>query len=426
MPDLVDRLLPRLRAHALPGLEPGEGFVLPDYTGGSLLNLTASICALLGAPLPGVPLLAPDLLPPSASRYRRIVLLVVDGLGLDFFQRYLAQQRSVWEQRLPRAALAPLTSLAPSTTATVLTSLWTGAGPLQHGILGYEVWLREFGVVANMISQSPASASGEVSGLNRFGFIPEQFMPATPLGVHLARHGADAHAFLPIGLARSGLSSMHLGNARLYPYRSFSDLWISLAELLSRQPPGPQFIYAYWPELDTLSHAFGPRDERVMAEFSLFSRAAEQLFFDRLGDRGLEDTLFLLTADHGAVETSPAPERELRSHPRLAEMLHIQPTGETRLVYLYPRPGKADAVRKYFEQAWPGDFALLPSAEAIRSGLFGPGEPSPLVASRVGDLVAAARGQAYLWWQNKENRLLGRHGGLSAEEMLVPLYALPG
>jgi hypothetical protein len=28
-----------------------------------------------------------------------------------------------------------------------------------------------------------------------------------------------------------------------------------------------------------------------------------------------------------------------------------------------------------------------------------------------------------MWWANKENPLIGRHGGLSSEEMLVPLLA---
>jgi hypothetical protein len=40
-----------------------------------------------------------------------------------------------------------------------------------------------------------------------------------------------------------------------------------------------------------------------------------------------------------------------------------------------------------------------------------------------GNLIAAAKGNAYWWWADKENPLIGRHGGLSEEEMLVPFLA---
>jgi hypothetical protein len=34
-----------------------------------------------------------------------------------------------------------------------------------------------------------------------------------------------------------------------------------------------------------------------------------------------------------------------------------------------------------------------------------------------------SQGSAYLWWAPKENVLIGRHGGVSPEEMLVPFLA---
>ena len=56
--------------------------------------------------------------------------------------------------------------------------------------------------------------------------------------------------------------------------------------------------------------------------------------------------------------------------------------------------------------------------------LFGPGTPHPRLSDRLGDLIVAAHDDAYLWWAEKENPLVGRHGGLSAEEMIVPLLSV--
>jgi hypothetical protein len=426
MPDLTPALLPRLLSHRLPGLDLGGNYVYPHYSGYSLLNLTASICQALDAPLPGAIPLAADALPASGKTFRKVVLLVVDGLGLEAFRQHLGSSGSVWAELLPQAAFAPLTSLAPSTTSAVLTTLWTGASPLQHGVIGYEVWLREYGIVANMIVHAAATASGEVGSLKRSGFVPETFLPVPQLGAHLAGQGVDVHAWMPAALARSGLSTMQMSQAHIYPYRTLSDLWISLADRLAKPTGERLYAYAYWPDLDTLSHVFGPQDERFSADLELFSHAARRYFFDRLGPDGLKDTLFLLTADHGQISTTPQPQYDLRNHPRLAEMLHLQPTGETRLAYLYPRPGSEGEVQEYMEQAWPGEFDFVPTRQAVAAGLFGPGEATPAVLSRIGDLIAIARGQSYLWWANKENRLYGRHGGLSPEEMLVPLFSLMG
>jgi hypothetical protein len=105
-------------------------------------------------------------------------------------------------------------------------------------------------------------------------------------------------------------------------------------------------------------------------------------------------------------------------------LLHILPTGEHRLMYLFTRPGTADEIRDYYDRTWPGQFIFLDPCEAAAKGLFGPGTPHPRLADRMGDLIAAARGAAYLWWADKENPLIGQHGGLSAEEMIVPLLSV--
>jgi hypothetical protein len=55
--------------------------------------------------------------------------------------------------------------------------------------------------------------------------------------------------------------------------------------------------------------------------------------------------------------------------------------------------------------------------------LFGPGRVHPDLKNRIGDLIAIARQEAYLWWANEDDFLLGRHGGLHPQDMLVPFLA---
>jgi hypothetical protein len=191
--------------------------------------------------------------------------------------------------------------------------------------------------------------------------------------------------------------------------------------LLDRQSHERAFFWVYWGELDHLSHHYYPDNERPQADFIAFTAALENLFFAQLSPGARRETLFLLTADHGQIVTRPDPHYDLRNHPGLARRLHILPTGENRLAYLYIRPGQTEAVREYIERTWPNRFITLDPAFAVEGGLFGPGPVHPRLLDRLGDLMLASRDDAYLWWGEKENHLFGRHGGLSQDEMLVPL-----
>jgi hypothetical protein len=97
--------------------------------------------------------------------------------------------------------------------------------------------------------------------------------------------------------------------------------------------------------------------------------------------------LLILVADHGQIATQPDPHYDLSNHPSLARRLHILPTGENRLMYLYLRPGQGEAAREYIERTWPNQFVFLDPVFAINAGLFGPGKPHPRLRDRLGGLL---------------------------------------
>ncbi len=425
MPDNSEKILPKLKIQALPGLQTIESWQLPCYQGYSLLNIPSSICQLLGASPIGAGPLATDILDRIGGPYQRVIFLVLDGLGFLAFKNYLHQGLGkVWSTALESGFLTPITSVVPSTTTSALTTLWTGSSPAEHGIVGYELWLKEFGVVTNMILHAPMSFSGDTGGLKRAGFQPETFLPVPTLGDHLHRNSIPSHAFMHQAIAHSGLSMMHFPRVKPHAYINPVDLSISMARLLEDQAGQPMYVYAYWGDLDELSHRYGPKDERVAFEFDAFSRIFESCFLDRLSPLGRRDTLLLMAADHGLIDTPKNPRYDLRFHPQLMEALHLRPTGENRMVYFYIRPGYESQVSDYLERTWPSEFILMGANEFLRTGLLGPGKYSQRVVERIGDMVAIPRKDAYLWWADKENPLLGRHGGLTSEEMLVPFFAL--
>lgn len=422
MPDLSSIVLPELERHRLPGLNAGDGQILPHYHGYSIANLPASVIRWLGLPPPqGQVPLAEPLLETLPDSFQHVIVLLVDGMGYDPFTAFLGA--SPWNRLLPDAVFAPLTSVVPSTTASALTTLWTGALPAEHGVIGYELFLKEFGVVANMILHSPAAFTGDTGSLRRAGFDPLTFLTTPTLGAYLAEHGVKSFAFQPAAISHSGLSQMLLTGAETQPYRTLADLAVSLRSLLFTLRRQKAYIYVYWPDIDTLSHRFGPADERIRLEFEQFSfglgRLVERLQADSRGE-----TLLVVLADHGLIATPRNPAFELRNHPQLVENLAMLPSGENRLPYLFVRPGKQTAVEDYIERTWPGRFPLISGEQALAAGLLGDGRVNEKLLDRLGDCLAIPQGDAYWWWSSRDNTMLGRHGGLSRAEMLVPFFAL--
>jgi hypothetical protein len=426
MPDLTGNFLPKIYQQRLPGLEFGPDFVHPAYQGYSILNIPASICGWLGAPaIANLPLATEFLGPLGGQEFQRVILIVVDALALERLQRWISDgTASVWQDLVEAGRLVPLTSIVPSTTSAAITTFWTGRSPTEHGLTGYEMWFKDLGATGNTITYAVASFSNDPGGLERGGLIPEKYLRYTHLGKHLAEHDVQTYLLQHASILHSGLSRTFQDHIKPRRYFSTADLWINLRQLMEANLKPRMYVYVYWGEIDTLTHAYGPDDERTAAAFGQFSQAFERFFLQRLSPAARQRTLLLLTADHGAVSTQPDPYYDLRNHPNLIRRLHLQPTGENRLAYLYIRPGQTEAVHEYIQRTWPNQFDLVDSAYAIDTGLFGPGSPHPDLSNRVGDMIVAARGSAYLWWANKENQIYGRHGGLGAQEMLVPLLAV--
>jgi len=426
MTDLSSRVLPPLENHQMDAVPHDQDMIHPYYEGFSLVNIPGTVSKLLGAPEFGALPLDGLLTDTLQGTYEKVVLLLVDALGRDLFERMLGTQKNlIWGRLKERATYSPITSVCPSTTASALTTLWTGLEPSAHGIIGYEMWAKEFGMVINNIHHAPAYSKGDNVGFSRSGFDPHEFLDQPLIGTHLVNHGIKATTFIHSSIAYSGLSVMQMDDVTLKTYVDEADLCVSLAEFLNSRQGIREYVYVYYSDVDTLMHRYNDHNSRVTLQFEAFSHLFEKAFLGGLSDSVADETLLILTADHGSKTTPKYKRYELKRHPDLIDCLVMQPTCENRLAFLYIKPGRMLSVRDYFNKTWPDDFYLVEPEAALDSGLFGSGPHKANVRDRMGDLIAIARGDAYLWWAPKQNRMAGRHGGLSREEMLVPFYALP-
>lgn len=120
----------------------------PDYHN-SIVNLVASLSNALGVGAEKYEPLA--LLEGLKLSDRPLILLIVDGLGDNFLQRHR-------HSFLLRHRRIKLSSVFPPTTATAITSFFTGVGPQQHGITGWYTYFRELGTVVTVLPLFPVMA----------------------------------------------------------------------------------------------------------------------------------------------------------------------------------------------------------------------------------------------------------------------------
>jgi hypothetical protein len=424
MNDLTQKYISDLLDYKIKNLDLGRDALHPAYENQSLLNVPSTLCDWFSAPSLPHPTLGLTELNDLADGCQQIILVLIDAVSHKRFQEWISRIDLEFQSALQDSYLFPLTSIVPSTTCTVLTTLWTGRTPAEHGILGYELFLREYGLIANMITHSPASFEGRSGLLYQAGFQPETALPVPTLGTHLSKAGVEVFALLSSQIHNSGLSRMYYPSVDTYGFRTQTDLWIQVRHLAEMKLTKPRLIWVYYGIVDNYSHLYGPDSEQAEAEFISFLNTMYRIFLSKHLGNTHQKTLLMVLSDHGQLHTPKNPHYDLSNHPTLIDRLHMPPTGENRLAYLYPRPGQSEAVQEYIASTWPGMFQIIPASHALENGLFGPGEPTREARSRIGDYLVISQGDAYLWWSPKPNPLLGRHGGLSEEEMVVPLLAM--
>jgi hypothetical protein len=371
----------------------------PDYAGGSLVNLVASLVAARG----GTPLHPPLRNLTLAPRTKNLVLLILDGLGDNYLQRRGAGGE------LARRRRGALTSVFPSTTASAITTSYTGRTPLEHGLTGWFTYFGEAGCVAAAL---PFRSRGDMTPLRSRGVLPECIY--TTKGI-FASLPVKSVVVTHRDIIDSEYNRVHCSGAQRLAYEKADEL-VAQIERAVKSGDERKFVYAYWPDYDQVSHRFGCESERAAAQFALIDAAFGELVRRLRGT----DTSIVATADHGFIDVTP--EETLELPPDLFPYLRLPLCGERRVAYCHVHSPKV-----FIEEAkaWLGERAdVVPSAQLVADGWFGPGEPHPRLKERIGDVALMMRGRYTVKdWTAGEPRWLhiGNHGGTHEDEMLIPL-----
>lgn len=378
---------------------------LPDYDGNSIVNLMASLQVGCGGGSHAYPFL--NQLPQDRVRqYRRILLWVIDGLGYHYLRAHPEAGH------LNAALQDRMTTVYPPTTASAITTFLTGEAPQQHGLTGWFIYFRELGSV---ISVLPGRSRYGGPGYRACGIDAGALLEHTPFADRLT---IDTYNILPDDIAGSDFSLAHQGRANLKRYRNLMEMLSRTVDVLRSR--GDKYVYLYWPELDSIGHHAGIQSEEARRHLLELDTAFASLLDQARGT----DTLIIVCADHGLIDTTPEETVKLEEHPELADMLILPLCGEPRSAYCYLRPGSEQAFDDYIKSEMADRAEAYETAQVIEENWFGLGTPHPRLRERIGDRVLLMRDNTIIrdcLAQEKRFQMIGVHGGLSDEELDVPL-----
>lgn len=416
----LDALAELRRAFTTP-----EGWLRPAYGARSIAEIPPTIEALLRL-TPSSACLPRPLWAPYAGA-SRVVLLLVDGLSLEHLST-LGPGQPFFSALLDASEVHPLTSVFPSSTAPALTTLQTGLTPAAHGLLEWTVYFEEFGRVINTL---PFRGSGtrELNSLLRAGGTPEMLYDGETVYQRLSRAGVKTHVLSFAGHAGSAYSIATHRGATWVPYADARDLARRLGTVLA-ETPAPSYTYVYWGAIDSTMHEHGPGSRQHLEAMRLFGEALQAELLATIHPRIAAETVLMVSADHGHVPLGqPVPLDPLL--PDLEPLLRRAPggaripvTGSPRNVFLLLEPGTVERAARLLGRALEGRAEVLRVGEAVGRGLFGQGMPGDRFSRRAGDLLIVPRPGYSIWYEEGPEPYLeqaGVHGGLSLEEMEVPL-----
>jgi hypothetical protein len=363
----------------------------PAYGARSLGDVVPAVGAALGVPVLDAPT---GLVLPDAPAY---VVFLIDGLGSTLLERH--GHAAPYLSALAAGSEAG-TAGVPSTTATSLTSLGTGLVPGAHGLVGFT-------------SRVPGTDKLLSALFWDKDVDPVEWQPHPTAFARLQAAGVAVTVVNKREFAGSGLTvAAHRGAE----YVGADRVGERIAAAVAASAERPSLTYLYDADLDWTGHRYGVASTQWLQQLSSIDSEVEQL-----REALPASTRLLVVADHGMVDSPPEHRIDVDERLELRDGLVLF-GGEARFRHLYCHRGAvADVVSTWSDVL--GDAALvLTRDDAIARGWFGPVLPS--VLPRLGDVVVASLGDHAVFSSadfHYETTLVGLHGSLTREEMLIPI-----
>jgi len=362
----------------------------PDYDN-SILSAASSVLKYYGAEHKHKSL--PVLDKALEKRYKNIVFMVFDGMGMSVMKKNLEKEGFFFKN-----TVAEISSVFPPTTTAATTTFDSGLSPLEHGWLGWCLYFEELDANINLYPNT-IQGSGGVPAADYNAAM--RYLPYINIRdkIVMANKNIDARIVAPFAD---------------YNINSVFDICSSVKSICSEEKQ--KYIYAYWHEPDGIMHQEGTGSISTKVCINDIETQVREMCGE------LADTLVIVTADHGMKDTETI---RLSDFPEILSCLVRLPSVEPRAMTFFIKEGCRRKFEKVFIDAFGKDYVLMTKEEVFDKALFGFGDIHPRTKGFIGDYMAVAVGSVSI--EVVPSDALPKkalHAGLTYDEMAVPLILI--
>ena len=328
------------------------------------------------------------------KKYNNIVLMLFDGMGDSIFKKYIKEGDFLMDHYV-----GPISSVFPSTTACAIPTVESGLAPIEHAWLGWNMYFKDYD--ANVtVFRNTFEGSNET--------IKDKSIARDYIGYY--------NVF-------DRIKDLTNGRVVTHDISKFSDtdeFVYSCEEMMQRvadisKLSTEDYIYTYVEEPDSVMHAVGVDHEYTKENVRYINSLVHELC------NMLKDSLVIVIADHGQLNCETI---YLEDYPQLVDLLERKISIESRAVNFYVKEGKKEDFKLAFEKEFKDKFLLLSKEEILEKELFGKGNYNEKIDEFVGDYMALAVSNYAIEWERDGFEMVGRHAGLTQDEMEVPLIVI--
>ncbi len=415
-------------------LADADDLFIPDYQQ-NIYRVLPTALRCMGASIPrddlfGIPLVMKHLKSNSALNSQRVIVCVVDSLGVQNFQG------TKFGTFFDDFGGITLSSTFPSITSTAILSINFGLPPTAHGILGHVIFFPEYGALINTLSMSGDKTRYRDAipraGINVKALLWDKGIPELLLETHPDIIQAEG---LPNEIPGTGLGRFYVLENNIATYDGIIDAFGMARRVLNQYLASPLFITLYFPLIDTLAHKYGAYSYEYKAGCNAFLQHL-RAFIERMPPSEAKKTTIVVCSDHGQnlLHSDRAiiiPEEELDE---VRSSLKVPPGHSGRVNHFYCKSAaKRRKLKKWLKKQIDNRALLLDPKELEQSQLL-PAPVTRAIIQRLGDLLLIGRDGVSLrierenftnksWGLLPWAGLLGNHGSVTADELYTPFLA---
>lgn len=335
---------------------------------------------------------------------KHYLFVLSDGTGTNLINKL--EDSSILKKKLKGS----ITTVFPSTTGCVLTSIVTGEFPEVHGIWGWFNYNRKLNRDYYPVLFSDRKT---MKSLYEFNIKNDDIYKSKSI---LKKLPIKTNIIYPSYICDSVYSKFVGNDEDRHAYNDFSDVKEIISNIHKNNETS--YTYLYMPDVDSLEHKNGIDSDLVLNKLKEINDLIEYI-------TKFKDMTIVFTADHGQTNIN---EDIVFDFSKYDKYFYAYPSIDFGTASYYIKSEYEEEFIKEFDNDFKDKMYLFKTEEFINNNFFGEGKMSKYAKDNLGEYISLCKTGTYLInsldIDSYLGKIKGNHSGLTRDEMEVPLIVI--